>query len=363
MIANRLYDTSTIINPYTHASMPWVVCEWMLEEWISEDPYIPNGMILKLYLRNDVTWHDGDPVSAHDIKWNFDFIEATQSPEFVAIWDPYIKSEIVHDYLLEVYINATGGWVASDFMGNILIFPEVIWAPFYGDDAAARAFMPWAVTYDAHVGSPPPSGLALTCLIGTGPFYLDYWDEVSIAHLIKNPNYWVQVAGEPSGQIPELHVHCQCWVEHEGEIIPYITHASPIHTFVNLKKFETCVFEYYTTANDVVVIGPNGKTLPAYAHSQEAPIPNFAILNTPGVYTWELYVNAAGPKYTITAAYLPGDLNCDFLVDIFDALQQRVAMGSPPLRNYDPKSDLDYDGDVDIFDALILAFWFGESYP
>jgi hypothetical protein len=57
-----------------------------------------------------------------------------------------------------------------------------------------------------------------------------------------------------------------------------------------------------------------------------------------------------------------GDINGDGTVDIYDALLLSVAFGSSTGQaNYNPAADLNNDGVVDIYDAIILAEQFGST--
>jgi hypothetical protein len=232
MIINRLFDSGYVVNPETHADMPWVACDWKLVEWISEDPYVPNGMKIKIWLRNDVTWHDGSPVTAKDVKWNFDFINSTQAPELAGLWIDYMGAEVVNDELVEIYVNATGMWKAYDYIGSIVQFPKIIWYPFWGDYDGAIAFEPWDVSYEEWTGCPAPIDKpGLTCYIGTGPFWMDYFDiDTGIAHLLKNQDYWVRRAGIPSGQVGQLYVKSQCTEKKDVGPVFELTSYEPLPT-------------------------------------------------------------------------------------------------------------------------------------
>jgi hypothetical protein len=57
-----------------------------------------------------------------------------------------------------------------------------------------------------------------------------------------------------------------------------------------------------------------------------------------------------------------GDINGDGTVDIFDAIILSTAFGSKPNQpNWNPNTDLDNSGETDIFDAIILSTHFGET--
>jgi hypothetical protein len=59
-----------------------------------------------------------------------------------------------------------------------------------------------------------------------------------------------------------------------------------------------------------------------------------------------------------------GDINGDGTVDIFDAIILSTAFGSKPNQpNWNPNADLDNSGEIDIFDAIILSTHFGETNP
>lgn len=59
---------------------------------------------------------------------------------------------------------------------------------------------------------------------------------------------------------------------------------------------------------------------------------------------------------------LIGDINGDGVVDIFDAILLSAAFGSTPSApNWNPKADLNGDDIVDIFDAIVFSSHFGEG--
>jgi hypothetical protein len=61
---------------------------------------------------------------------------------------------------------------------------------------------------------------------------------------------------------------------------------------------------------------------------------------------------------------IPGDLNADGIVDLFDAVRLAGAAGSTPgSPNWNPNADINDDLIIDLFDAVILAAHAGESDP
>jgi len=73
--------------------------------------------------------------------------------------------------------------------------------------------------------------------------------------------------------------------------------------------------------------------------------------------------NITGGVVTVT---IPGDINGDGTVDIYDAIILAAAFNSKPgSPNWNANADINGDGIVDIYDAIILAAHFGQSmtYP
>jgi hypothetical protein len=94
---------------------------------------------------------------------------------------------------------------------------------------------------------------------------------------------------------------------------------------------------------------------------------------TYGNYTVSAYalpvsgeINTANNNFTAGTVYVgvPGDLNGDGTVDIYDAILLAAAYGSTPgTPNWNPNADINGDGIVDIYDAIILAGNFGQHVP
>ena len=61
---------------------------------------------------------------------------------------------------------------------------------------------------------------------------------------------------------------------------------------------------------------------------------------------------------------IPGDVDGDFDVDLFDAVKLLKCYGAKKGQpSYDPHCDIDGDGDIDLFDAIILLKHYGQKDP
>ena len=61
---------------------------------------------------------------------------------------------------------------------------------------------------------------------------------------------------------------------------------------------------------------------------------------------------------------VPGDINGDGIVDIYDAILRADRFSSHPASpDWNPNADINSDNLVDIYDAIILAGHFNQHYP
>jgi hypothetical protein len=114
---------------------------------------------------------------------------------------------------------------------------------------------------------------------------------------------------------------------------------------------------------EVTVPSGNSMAIILVWNSTEFAYGNYSI----SAYAWPVQ-NETWPDNNVTGGTvyvgIPGDLNSDGTVDIFDAVLFAGAFGSTPgSPHWNPNADINGDGSVDIFDAVILAAHFNQHYP
>jgi hypothetical protein len=68
--------------------------------------------------------------------------------------------------------------------------------------------------------------------------------------------------------------------------------------------------------------------------------------------------------YGIVAVTIPGDVDADFDVDLYDAVKLLVRYGAKKgSLSYDPNCDIDGDGHIDLYDAVRLLTHYGQKDP
>ena len=134
-------------------------------------------------------------------------------------------------------------------------------------------------------------------------------------------------------------------------------------------------YPYCPERNATISIGPPTSKSPfesssggVYNFSFELPSSGIPLGNYTVYATTNLNAPEAHATFTLILA---GDINGDGIVDIFDAILLARAFdshsanydyqGEPASPNWNPNADLNHDGVVDIFDAIILSANFGKS--
>jgi ABC-type transport system substrate-binding protein len=176
-ILNRIYDGFIAIDPFTKDDKMWAIKSYTMVEWKDTAQNIW-GFNVTFNLRRGIKWHDGDPFTADDAIFSWNFLASVKSGRYQDFWEWYISSEKIDDYTVKVSFNNTGFWYLYDIAGTAMMFRESVWSPFFGNKAAAEAFEPWKVKYDTHTGQTGHGDL--TCLVGTGTWVFVLYHEVGL---------------------------------------------------------------------------------------------------------------------------------------------------------------------------------------
>jgi peptide/nickel transport system substrate-binding protein len=173
-----LYNSLTQDNPEDGSTMPDLAESWD----ISED-----GLTITFYLRKDVTWHDGEPFTAADVKFTWDTMldEEVNSPRRSDLAELLTPEQIVviDDYTIQMQLSQLDVTFLDEktYYG---IIPKHILGDMTPEELNAAEFNTQAP-------------------IGTGPFMFREWVKDDHVALVKNPNYF---EGEPNADFWYLKV-------------------------------------------------------------------------------------------------------------------------------------------------------------
>ncbi len=135
-----------------------------------------DGLTWSLKLREDVTWHDGTPFTAEDVKFTYEsHMNEETGSSYTSDFNDKIESiEVVDDYTIDFNLKI----VVVDFLvdlGVYAIIPKHIWEDVPPADFAAN---------------PGSTGEDPSLVVGTGPFVFEQWTLEDNASVLRYDDYW-----------------------------------------------------------------------------------------------------------------------------------------------------------------------------
>lgn len=120
-------------NPQDLTWMSSLAKSWTIEQGISgtvinrtgHEVYIPSGTKVTWELYDNMTWHDGEKVTAEDLAFTYEMLVGNNSPVYFDALHDYIAVNKTGEYTLEVYSNKTGLFEFDNL--NIGVYPKHIW--------------------------------------------------------------------------------------------------------------------------------------------------------------------------------------------------------------------------------------------
>ena len=115
-----IYDTLLKEDPNRN------LIPWMAERW--EVKNFPNGtQVITFYLRKNLKWHDGKPLTAEDVAFTFNYFKKYKAPTFEPYLKNMVKAVAVDKYTVKVYMNTTSVINLYNLGVQIYIIPKHIW--------------------------------------------------------------------------------------------------------------------------------------------------------------------------------------------------------------------------------------------
>jgi peptide/nickel transport system substrate-binding protein len=126
--------------------------------WAASAMKIIDDNTLEVTIRTGMRWHDGQPVTAEDVKFSFDYHKKWKAPFFLAALNNVVSVEVTSSDAVRIRLESPSAPFVSNVMAAMFLIPKHIWE---------------GVTEKANVDD--PLKFANDNPIGSGPFKLDYW--------------------------------------------------------------------------------------------------------------------------------------------------------------------------------------------
>ncbi len=151
----------------------WRAADGSVEPWLATSVKAVDDLTWEITLRDDVTFHDGEPLTAEVVAWNFERAMDKETPiRFLSNFTPLTGVEVTGDYTLRI----TTATPYPVFRTHLTRFFIVSQANYETNGAAAAAENP----------------------VGTGPYRFVSWQRDQQLELEAFPEYWQGKASIPS---------------------------------------------------------------------------------------------------------------------------------------------------------------------
>ncbi len=119
-VVGLIYDTLLREDP-DRELIPWMAKDWEIEN-------LPNGtQIITFHLNEGLKWHDGEPLTAEDVAFTFEYFKEHEAPPFQPYLENMLKVKVVDDLTVKVYMNSTSAINVYNLGRMIYIIPKHIW--------------------------------------------------------------------------------------------------------------------------------------------------------------------------------------------------------------------------------------------
>jgi ABC-type transport system substrate-binding protein len=179
---DEVFDTLVRLDPRTGAMGPALAERWEMS---------PDGTEVTFWLRRDVRFHDGVPLTAADVVFTFDAIYDPRVPtsykDVLTIDGRRIAVEALDDHTVRMRLPH-----AFAPLLNAIAAPIVPRHRLGAALAAGTFARQWGID------TPPDR------IVGSGPYKLDRYVPAQYVHWVRNPDYWMRDdAGRPLPYLPE----------------------------------------------------------------------------------------------------------------------------------------------------------------
>lgn len=376
-LLDRAISGLQILNPIDLTNTPFIATNWTVSNWTSiPELGIVNGSTATFYLRQDVTWQDGVPVTAYDCVNNMRTMREREPGRYAATWANLVYEEADGPYKFTVYFYTTSLYYMDYVAGTALMVPKHIQdlVDQQVEDGILPTWESWAPadnTYTALTGEAPPAKYPfMKQIVGCGPFVYDYYDRpTAVGRVARYEEFFVNapalgsVVGEWRIELDTAYTY-RPLVQNiaakenavEGELVPITVDVKVYEdgvikdtiTALTLDPWDWTYLGPYTT--EVYTTGKYGD------HTIKVEVYQDAVLIHTYIHTFVVV-----PREDVTTS---SGSSVDCKVDISDIFRTALAYGSV-LRSprWDLPCDVTQDNKVDISDIFSIALQYGWAKP
>jgi len=116
-----IYDTLMRLD-LNNNYIPWMARSWDVKIFPEN-----KTQIITFYLYENITWHDGKPLTGEDVKFTIEYYRDKQAPPFQPYVSSVYKVEVPSTYTVKVYLNTTSVIALYNIGTMLYILPKHLW--------------------------------------------------------------------------------------------------------------------------------------------------------------------------------------------------------------------------------------------
>ncbi|WP_253184592.1 ABC transporter substrate-binding protein, partial [Natrialba sp. SSL1] len=149
-----LHDFLARPDPETFEPEPWAAEEW---DWEDDETLV-------VQVRDDMVFHDGEPVTVEDVIWSYETAMETEAPAYAVFVDPIDEIEQTGEWEVTFHLEEPYVPFISSTLGEVPILPQHYWEDLIEETGYGDA--PWEIVID----DDQP-------IVASGPFQWGSWDQ------------------------------------------------------------------------------------------------------------------------------------------------------------------------------------------
>jgi peptide/nickel transport system substrate-binding protein len=200
-VLGTVYDTLISVDPYTFEDIPWLAESWDIGTRIREGDGKKGekvGSVLTFTLRPGLKWQDGRPLTVDDVAFSIRCIRDWNVPRFYdSVKDVEDIQTDPETRTIRIFMANTSYWHLHNIGGGVLVLPRHILekVPDW------RAWQPTNNPHEAAAREGLGLGLAMTELVGTGPFVFRQSRTGEYVYMTRNEHYMLYGENRVSGRM------------------------------------------------------------------------------------------------------------------------------------------------------------------
>lgn len=157
--------------------------------WLAKEIKTIDNTTVEVTIHSGMKFHDGQPVTAEDVKFSFEYPTKVKSPSFLAIVEPIKEVTVVNDTTVRFALKRPFAPFFANCLAQVFILPKHIWQDVLEKNNLAKI-------QDFPNDKP----------IGSGMFKFEYWRRNEEMRLVRNDGHFVKPAIEGIIKIPYANV-------------------------------------------------------------------------------------------------------------------------------------------------------------